>query len=152
MWRFHSPRHEVVTCLYKVNSSSVSVIYTALYWGIFFLRSKSLQEGSTEAAACQLTILDAASDLPSCMDQSARLRSRIPLVLFLTTIQRDWLLATTPEAFRRRNIFIGGSVLDNKYELHQMFGSKPRWTPWSDQELQHLLASNDYSIHFPSVG
>ena len=66
--------------------------------------------------------------------------------------QRDWLLATTPEAFKRRNIFIGGSVLDNKYELHQMFGSKPRWTPWSDQELQHLLASNDYSIHFPAVG
>ena len=41
--------------------------YTVLYWGIFFLRSKSLQEGSTEAAACQLTILDAASDLPSCV-------------------------------------------------------------------------------------
>ena len=57
--------------------------------------------------------------------------------------QRDWLLATTPEAFKRRNIFIGGSVLDNKYELHQMFASKPRWTPWSDQELQNLLASNE---------
>jgi hypothetical protein len=24
-----------------------------------------------------------------------------------------------------------------------MFGSKPRWTPWSDQELQNLLASNE---------
>ncbi len=35
------------------------------------------------------------------------------------------------------------SVLDNKYELHQMFGSKPSWTPWSEQELQHLLASNE---------
>ncbi len=57
--------------------------------------------------------------------------------------QRDWLLATTPEAFKRRNIFIGGSVLDNKYELHQMFGSKPRWTPWSDQELQNLLESSE---------
>lgn len=56
--------------------------------------------------------------------------------------QREWLLATTPRAFQRRNIFIGGSVLDNKYELHQMFDSKPRWTPWSDQELQNLLASN----------
>src|SRR6266700_1686373 len=57
--------------------------------------------------------------------------------------QRDWLLATTPEAFKCRNIFIGGSVLDNKYELHQMFGSKPRWTPWSEQELQHLMASKE---------
>jgi hypothetical protein len=57
--------------------------------------------------------------------------------------QREWLLATTPEPFQRRNIFIGGSVLDNKYELHQMFGSKPRLMLWSDQELEQLLASNE---------
>jgi hypothetical protein len=57
--------------------------------------------------------------------------------------QRDWLHSTTLEPFRRRNIFIGGSVLDNKYELHQMFGSQPGWTPWSDQELENLLASNE---------
>lgn len=56
--------------------------------------------------------------------------------------QRNWLLLTTPEPFKRRNIFVGGSVLDNKYELPQVFGSKPEWTPWSDQELQNLLASN----------
>ena len=56
--------------------------------------------------------------------------------------QRDWLLRTTPDSFKRRNIFVGGSVLDNKYELQQMFGSKSRWTPWSEQELQNLLASN----------
>lgn len=56
--------------------------------------------------------------------------------------QRDWLILTTPEPFKRRNIFIGGSVLDNKYELQHLFGSKPRWTTWSDQELQNLLASN----------
>jgi hypothetical protein len=57
--------------------------------------------------------------------------------------QRDWLLATTPKTFQRRNIFIGGNVLDNKYELHQLFGSKPRWTLWSEEELQNLSASNE---------
>jgi hypothetical protein len=56
--------------------------------------------------------------------------------------QRDWLLTTTPQTFQRRNIFIGGNVLDNKYELQQIFGSKPKWTIWSDQELQNLSASN----------
>src|SRR5258708_32323576 len=37
-----------------------------------------------------------------------------------------------------------GMASGNKYELHQIFGSKPRWTPWSDQELQRLLASNEW--------
>ncbi|TMC18983.1 MAG: hypothetical protein E6J34_15920 [Chloroflexi bacterium] len=61
--------------------------------------------------------------------------------------QRNWLLSTTPEPFKRRNIFVGGSVLDNKYELEQLFSSKPRWTLWSDQELQELLGStSDKSI------
>jgi hypothetical protein len=55
--------------------------------------------------------------------------------------QRDWQLATTPEPFKRRNIFVGGSVLDNKYELRHMFGSKPKWAMWSDQELQNLSRS-----------
>lgn len=56
--------------------------------------------------------------------------------------QREWLLLTTPKSFKRRNIFVGGSVLDNKYELSQIFGTKREWTPWSDQELQNLQASN----------
>ena len=60
--------------------------------------------------------------------------------------QRDWLLATTPEPFQRRNVFIGGSVLDNKYEFRQGLGSKPKWDLWSDQELEHLMAAN------PSAG
>lgn len=55
--------------------------------------------------------------------------------------QRDWLVQTTPEPFKRRNIFIGGNVLDNKYELQHEFGSKPKWTTWSDQELQDLFES-----------
>ncbi len=52
--------------------------------------------------------------------------------------QREWLLSTTPEPFKRRNIFVGGNVLDNKYELKDLFGfgSKPKWTIWSDEELE----------------
>ena len=57
--------------------------------------------------------------------------------------QRDWLLSTTPEPFKRRNVFVGGNVLDNKYELQHLFGAKPRWTIWSDQELQNLLKSDN---------
>ena len=52
--------------------------------------------------------------------------------------QRDWLLSTTPEPFKRRNIFVGGSVLDNKYELQHLFSTKPKWAMWSDQELRKL--------------
>src|SRR6266849_4968509 len=58
--------------------------------------------------------------------------------------QRDWLLSTTPGPFKRRNIFVGGSVLDNKYELQSLFGSKPKWAIWSDQELHDLLGSDPH--------
>ncbi len=61
--------------------------------------------------------------------------------------QRDWLLATTPEPFKKRNIFVGGSILDNKYELQQLSHSKPRWSTWSDQDLQELAASEEVSSH-----
>src|SRR5581483_4685248 len=61
--------------------------------------------------------------------------------------QRDWLLSTTPEPFKKRNIFVGGSILDNKYELQQNAHSKPRWSIWSDQDLQNLAASEDASSH-----
>jgi hypothetical protein len=57
--------------------------------------------------------------------------------------QRDWLLATTPKPFKRRNIFVGGSVLDNKYELQRPTDAKPRWSMWSDQELQNLAGVNE---------
>ncbi len=56
--------------------------------------------------------------------------------------QRDWLLSTTPVSFQRHNVFVGGSVLDNKYELQRIYGSKPRWTVWSDEELQRLVKPN----------
>ena len=60
-------------------------------------------------------------------------------------IPHDRLLAITPEPFRRHNIFVGGSVLDNKYELHHTFGSKPKWSLWSDQDLQNLAGSDEVS-------
>ncbi|HLX41475.1 MAG TPA: hypothetical protein VKR42_13160 [Ktedonobacteraceae bacterium] len=65
-----------------------------------------------------------------------------PWYYYSQASQRDWLRSTSPESFKRRNIFVGGSVLDNKYELQHLYGSKPRWTIWSDQELQNLLASS----------
>lgn len=65
-----------------------------------------------------------------------------PWYYYSQASQRHWLRSTTPVSFKRRNIFVGGSVLDNKYELQHLYGSKPRWTIWSDQELQNLLASS----------
>jgi hypothetical protein len=52
--------------------------------------------------------------------------------------QREWLLSTTPESFKRRNIFVGGNVLDNKYELKDQFKARPAWEIWSDEELQQF--------------
>ena len=64
-----------------------------------------------------------------------------PWFYYPQPFQRDWLLSTTFESFKRRNIFVGGSTLDNKYELQHQFDSKPKWAIWSDQELQDLLGS-----------
>jgi hypothetical protein len=50
--------------------------------------------------------------------------------------QREWLLSTTPEPYKRRNIFVGDNVLDNKYELKKIFGARPAWEIWSDEELE----------------
>ncbi len=69
-----------------------------------------------------------------------------PWFYFPQISQRDWLLSTTPEPFKRRNVFVGGSVLDNKYELQQVFGLKPKWTLWSDKELQNYQVSAESSI------
>lgn len=56
--------------------------------------------------------------------------------------QREWLLTTTPESFQRHNVFVGGGILDNKYELRQ-FETKPRWEVWSDEELQRLVSAKE---------
>jgi hypothetical protein len=60
--------------------------------------------------------------------------------------QREWLLSTTPASFQRHNVFVGGSVLDNKYELSQIYGSKPRWTIWTDEELQRLAQAKERAL------
>jgi hypothetical protein len=70
-----------------------------------------------------------------------------PWYYFSQLSQRDWLLSTTPEPFKRRNIFVGGSVLDNKYELQRTFEAKPRWSMWSDQEIQSLIGLNEVPSH-----
>jgi hypothetical protein len=49
------------------------------------------------------------------------------------------------EPFKRRNIFVGGSIVDNKYELQQT--SKPGWSLWSEQDLKNLAASEEVSSH-----
>ena len=56
--------------------------------------------------------------------------------------QREWLLTTTPEPFKRHNVFVGRSVLDNKYELRQ-FESKLRWEVLSDEFLQKLARAKE---------
>jgi hypothetical protein len=58
--------------------------------------------------------------------------------------QHDRWLSATPEPFKRHNVFVGGSVLDNKYELEKIYSAKPRWTVWSDQELKDLFGQ-DYA-------
>lgn len=63
--------------------------------------------------------------------------------------QRNWLLSTTPEPFKRRNIFVGSTILDNKYELQQGSSSKPKWSMWSDQNLQNFSTSEEVSSHLP---
>lgn len=69
----------------------------------------------------------------------------LPWWYFPQTSQREWLRTTTLEPFRRHNVFAGGNVLDNKYELSQKSDSKPRWTVWSDEELQRLTQSKENS-------
>jgi hypothetical protein len=64
------------------------------------------------------------------------------MVLFPRPDHRDQLLSTTLKPFKRHNVFVGGSVLDNKYELQHLFGSKPKWAVWSDQELQDLFGQD----------
>ena len=61
--------------------------------------------------------------------------------------QHDRLRSTTPEPFKKRNIFVGGNILDNKYELQQTSHSKPRWSIWSDLDLQNLAVAEEVSSH-----
>lgn len=105
-------------------------------------------EGKRWAAFCAATVeelcLRISFPCPGWTQQQIY-RLETPWFFSSEVIQRDRLLATTPEPFRRRNIFVGGSVLDNKYELQHTFGLKPKWSLWSDQDLQNLTASGKVS-------
>ena len=59
-----------------------------------------------------------------------------PWFYYAQLSQREWLLSTTPEPYKRRNIFVGDNVLDNKYELKNIFPVRPAWEIWSDEELE----------------
>lgn len=72
---------------------------------------------------------------PSWVNQPRYQREQ-PWYFSSETAHRDWLRTTAPEPFRRRNLFVGAGVLDNKYELQHLFPSRPRWSVWSDQDLQ----------------
>jgi len=104
------------------------------------------QEGRRWAAFCAAVVEELCSRTSSPCPVWTHRQDYVlerPWFYFPQLSQRDWLLSTTPEPFKRRNIFVGGSVLDNKYELQHTFDTKPRWSIWSDQELQSLVESNE---------
>ena len=99
------------------------------------------QEGKRWAAFCAATVeelcLRTGFPCPAWTRKSTYVLEQ-PWFYDSEPSQRDWLLSTTPETFQRHNVFVGEGILDNKYELQQQFGSKPRWSVLSDQELQRL--------------
>jgi hypothetical protein len=98
-------------------------------------------EGICWAAFCAATVeeLCKRASLPSLTwIHQPEYRLETPWFYFAPLSQEDPFHSPTPEPFRRRNIFVGENVLGNKYELQQIFDSKPRWEMWSDEELQHL--------------
>jgi hypothetical protein len=101
-------------------------------------------EGKRWAAFCAATVeelcLRTSSPCPVWIKRPAYTLDE-PWFYFAPLAQDDPFHSPTPEPFRQRNIFVGASVLDNKYELQQLFGSKPRWEMWSDEELQQLTRS-----------
>ncbi|HEU5381426.1 MAG TPA: hypothetical protein VFV38_38880 [Ktedonobacteraceae bacterium] len=104
-------------------------------------------EGKQWVAFCAATVEElcrrTSFSCPSWLHQQTY-QLETPWFLASGSAQQDWLLTTTPEPFQRRNIFVGGNVLDNKYELQHTFSSsKPRWSIWSHGELQQLLEKSD---------
>ena len=52
-----------------------------------------------------------------------------------TSVNGATLMIISPDSNVRPD-----DVLDNKYELRELFGStKPKWEMWSDEELQRLV-------------
>jgi hypothetical protein len=106
------------------------------------------EEGKRWAAFCAATVeeLCKRTSLPSpAWVNRPEYILETPWFYFAPMSQKDPFHSPTPEPFRQRNIFVGASVLDNKYELQQIFDSKPRWEMWSDEELQHLTRPDEVS-------
>jgi hypothetical protein len=107
-------------------------------------------EGKHWVAFCAATVeelyLRTAFPFPDWLSQDTSILD-VPWFVSSPTSQQETLLSTTPEPFRRRNVFVSGSVLDNKYELRHTFGAKPRWSLWSDQDLQKLSEAKKVSPH-----
>lgn len=105
-------------------------------------------EGKQWVAFCAATVeelcLRTAFPSPDWLSQATYILDA-PWFVSSPTSQQEMLLSTTPEPFRRRNVFVSGSVLDNKYELQHTFGSKPRWSIWSEQDLQKLSEGKNAS-------
>ena len=103
-------------------------------------------QGKRWAAFCAATVEELCKRTRvSCPSWTSRPEYTLefPWWYFPQPSQREWLETTTLEPFRRHNVFVGGNVLDNKYELEQIYGSKPRWTVWSDEELERLTQSKE---------
>lgn len=102
------------------------------------LPSATTPEGRQWAAFCAATVeelcLRASLTSPAWVNKQDYVLAE-PWFHYPQLSQRAWLLSTTPEPYRRRNIFVGGNVLDNKYELKELYGDKPKWSIWSDEEL-----------------
>lgn len=100
-------------------------------------------EGTYWSAFCAATVEEVcrrtAFPCPAWVEQPVY-RLEQPWFCSSEEAQQDWLRATTPEPFRRRNVFVGGSVLDNKYELQATFGPKARWSVCSDLDLQRAAS------------
>ena len=51
------------------------------------------------------------------------------------------LRETSPSPFKRRNIFVSASVLDNKYEFAKTYGKPDALPLWTEEEMQRLYAA-----------
>lgn len=99
-------------------------------------------EGKRWAAFCAATVeelcIRASLPSPSWTERQAFQLEEPWFYFSQSALPKESLHSLTPEPFRRRNIFVSGSVLDNKYELQATFGSKPKWEVWSEEELRQL--------------
>jgi len=85
-------------------------------------------EGRRWAAFCAATVEELCSRIsfpcPAWTNQQDYFLEQ-PWFYYPQLSQRDWLLSTTPEPFKCRNIFVGGSVLDNNTNFNTCLAPNP---------------------------